>query len=165
MVSKKTVGGLLAGSAVVFAGILYATIQSLSQRSQVLGCMVDTPGCAAITSGLSVSHFAVGFLSALFSLGVFFFFFYKDTTEQLLAEEQKRRSREEQVELLGKVMTSGERALLSAVLKEEGILQSTLSYRTNLTPGRVSQVLAQFEERGLVRRTPEGRTYRVYSGF
>lgn len=165
MVSKKTVGGLLAGSAVAFAGILYMTIQSLSARGEVLGCMLDTPGCAAVATGMSVSHFAVGFLSALFSLGLFFLFFYKDNTEQLLEHERTRRSREEQVELLSKVMTPGEQALLSAVLKEEGILQSTLTYRTNLTPGRVSQVLAQFEERGLVRRTPEGRSFRVYPGF
>lgn len=165
MVSKKTVGGLLAGSAVVFGGILYYTIQSLTARTQVLGCMLDTPGCAQVATGLSASHVAVGFLSALFSLGLYFLLFYNDRSEELLERERVRRSREEQAELLGKVMTEGERALLSAVLKEEGILQSTLSYRTNLTPGRVSQVLGQFEERGLVRRMPEGRSFRVYPGF
>ena len=165
MVSKKTVGGLLVGCSLVFSAILYFTIRSLTERTEVLGCMVDTPGCEEVALGLSMSHVGVGFLAAVFSLGVFFLLFYKDPQAASVERERVQRSREEQVALLGKVMTAGEQALLSAVLKEEGVLQSTLSYRTNLTPGRVSQVLSQFEERGLVRRTPEGRSFRVYPSF
>ncbi len=165
MVSKRTVGGLLVGVSLAFGGILYATIESLTHKAQVLGCVANTPGCMQATQSLSYSNIAVGFVSAVLSMGVYFLVFHRDTAELLAKERARQRSREEQVELLGKVMAPGERALLSAVMKEDGILQSTLAYRTNLTPGRVSQVLSGFEEQGLVRRTPEGRSFRVHLSF
>ncbi len=155
MVSQKTVGGLLAGSALLFAGILYFTIQSLTARTQVLGCILDTPGCAQVATGLSMSHVAVGFVSAVFSLGVYFFFFHKEVSEKKLSEQR--------IELLTKVLTAGEKEVLAAVLHQEGILQSSLAYKTNLTPGRVSQVLSQFEEQGLIRRVPSGKSFKVYA--
>lgn len=163
VVSKKTLGGVLAGTSLIFGGILYFTVKSLTTQSMQLGCLAAAPGCQQVATGLGISHIAVGFLSAIFSFGVYFLAFHKDVAEQIAIEERERRSQEERIELLGKVMTEGEKALLSAIVNEDGITQSTLAYRTNLTPGRVSQVLAEFEQQGLIQRKPAGRTYRVHA--
>ena len=158
MVSSKTLGGIIAGSAVAFGGILYYTIRSLSSQSAVLGCVADSPACQSVTTSLSASHLAVGFISALFSLGIYVLLFHKDAADT----QAITRDRNERIALISTVMTQGERAVLQAVLQEEGILQSSLAYRTNLTQGRISQVLSGFENRGLIQRTPEGRSYRIY---
>lgn len=165
MVSKKTLGGILAGAAVTFGGILWYTISSLTGQAQVMHCVADSPACQQVVTGMSASHVAVGIVSAVFSLGLYFLFFYKDQTAAILEDQARRRSREEQIALLTKVMTPGEKAVLEAVLNEEGIMQSTLSYRTNLTPGRVSQVISDFETSGLLTKKPEGRSYRIYLQF
>ena len=162
MVSKRALGGMMLGASVGFGGILWLTIRNLMAKSSQMGCILGTPQCVPVTTGLGLSHLAIGFVTAVFSLGAYFLLFHKDRTEILLEEQQRRHSREEQVELLSKVMTPGERALLSAISKEDGILQATLRYRTNLTPGRISQVLDDFESQGLVKRTPEGKSYRVF---
>jgi uncharacterized membrane protein len=162
MVGKRLVGGVLVGAAAVFGAALYLVIRGLSGQGQVLGCMDAAPGCAGVVAGLSASHVAVGLISAVGSLGLYFLLFHRDVEGLVAAEQKALRLREERIELIGTMMTPGERALLSVLLKEDGIMQSTLSYRTNLTPGRVSQVLAGFEERGLVRRTPAGRSFRVH---
>lgn len=146
----------------MFGGILYYTIQSLTTKNQVLGCVATAPGCMEVATGLSISHVSVGFLSAVLSLGAYFLLFHKDSQQAALLAEKQRRSQEEQLAILDKVMTPGEKSLLHAIAKSDGILQSTLAYRANLTPGRVSQVLSGFEEQGLISRKPSGRSYQVF---
>ncbi len=155
MVSGKTLGGVLVGVTGVFTAIMLWVINSLGSRSSSLGCISSAANCQQVSYGLSASYVAVGFLSACFSMGLFFLFFYKD-------KSSLTDLRNERLSVLHKVLTDGERNVLDVLSREKGILQSTLRYRTNLTPGRVSQIVNEFESKGLLLRKPAGKTYKLF---
>ena len=51
---------------------------------------------------------------------------------------------------------------LKAVKDQEGITQSTLKFRTDLSKSKVSQILTDFEKKHLIKREIQGKTYSVY---
>ena len=65
-------------------------------------------------------------------------------------------------ELILKAMDENEKNMLKAIKEQEGITQSTLRYRADLSKAKVSQILTGFEKKNLVRRTAKGKTYSVH---
>ncbi|QQG39278.1 MAG: winged helix-turn-helix transcriptional regulator [Candidatus Woesearchaeota archaeon] len=61
-----------------------------------------------------------------------------------------------------KFLDENERKVLKVIKDEEGISQSSLRFRTNLSKATVSQILSSFEKKGIVKREVEGKTYSVY---
>ncbi|ASJ13797.1 helix-turn-helix transcriptional regulator [Thermococcus radiotolerans] len=69
----------------------------------------------------------------------------------------RERKREEELTHL----RSDEEKLL-AMLKEGPVLQSELAEKLGVSKAKVSIILREMEEKGLITRTKEGRTYRVF---
>ena len=59
-------------------------------------------------------------------------------------------------------MDDNERKVLKAIKEQEGITQSTLKFRTDLSKAKVSQILTDFEKKHLIKRESKGKTYSVY---
>ena len=59
-------------------------------------------------------------------------------------------------------MDENEIKVLKAIKEQEGITQSTLKFRTDLSKAKVSQILTHFEKKHLVKRELKGKTYAVY---
>jgi predicted transcriptional regulator len=60
------------------------------------------------------------------------------------------------------LLPDDERRVLDPVLSSPGITQIELRDRSNFSKSKVSQTVSSLEERGLLYRERQGRTYRVY---
>ena len=64
--------------------------------------------------------------------------------------------------LLLRPLDESERKVLVAIKEQEGITQSTLRYRADLSKAKVSQILTDFEKKQLIERKEKGKTYSVF---
>lgn len=110
----------------------------------------------------------------LFSLGLYLVFFDKSqklfalqaeqnikvATALKQAEEEKKKDVGFTAFLAG--FSENEQKILKAIHEQEGILQSTLKYRTGLTKTDVSLILKKFEEKGYITKKQEGNTNKIF---
>ena len=160
---NKKVGITLVVLAFLAGSIVFSMAQSLEQRSDQRECN-PSQQCEDVAAGLGYSHFAMGFLGAILSLGVYLIFF--NTSEQAILErleaEKEARLAEERLAILLQAMDDNEKKIFSTIAEQNGITQKTLALRTGLSKAKVSQVLSSFEKKGLVKRQSKGRTYSVF---
>ena len=57
-----------------------------------------------------------------------------------------------------------EQRVLDPILESPGLTQVELRGRSNFSKAKVSQAVSELEDRGLIYREKQGRTYRVYPG-
>ena len=57
-----------------------------------------------------------------------------------------------------------ERRVIDPILESPGLTQVELRARSNFSKAKVSQTVTKLEDRGLIYREKQGRTYRVYPG-
>lgn len=62
------------------------------------------------------------------------------------------------------VLPVDERRVLEPILDSPGVTQVELRGRSDFSKAKVSQTVSELEDRGLIYREPQGRTYRVYPG-
>jgi len=62
------------------------------------------------------------------------------------------------------LLPDDEKQVLEPILESPGVTQVELRGRSGFSKSKVSQVLNELEERGVLYREPQGRTYRVYPG-
>ena len=79
-----------------------------------------------------------------------------------LEEEKNIKVEQNKFELILKAMDENEQKVLKAIKEQDGITQSTLKFRTDLSKAKVSQILTDFEKKHLVKRELKGKTYAVY---
>jgi len=142
---------------------MFSLIGQLNTKSADNNCIKDSQ-CASIVSTMNFSHFFVGILAAIFSLGVYIIYF--DRTERAilnrLEETKNNEVEEKKFDILAMALDENERKVLKAIKEQNGITQNTLKLKTNLSKAKVSQVLSSFERKGLIKRQPEGKTYSVH---
>lgn len=180
MESKK-LGFLILGMSIVLGFVMFSFINKLGVQGQQLNCN-PTQECQQINSVLGVSHIAIGLLSFIFALGFYLLFFNKDEREILEKygfdnkntlnntdnNEINNKNFNENIKtddkfsLLLRPLGENERKVLTAIKEQEGITQSTLRYRADLSKAKVSQILADFEKKKLIERKAKGKTYSVF---
>jgi len=162
MENKKLGFVILSISAV--AGILALGFMGVIGRQTAALQCYPTNECQRIESLLGLSHVAVGLISFIGALGIYLLFF--STSEEAilkrLEEEKNVKIGQGRFELVLKAMDDNEKKVLKAIKEQEGITQSTLKYRTDLSKAKVSQILTDFEKKNLVKREAKGKTYSVY---
>ncbi|MBI2101021.1 MarR family transcriptional regulator [Candidatus Woesearchaeota archaeon] len=148
----------------ILAGVLaYGFMGVLGRQTTALQCY-PTSECHRVESLMGLSHVAVGLISFIAALGIYLLFF--STSEEAilkrLEEEKNTKIEQDKFELVLKAMDDNERKVLKAIKEQDGITQSTLKYRTDLSKAKVSQILTDFEKKRLVKREAKGKTYSVY---
>lgn len=160
---NKKLGFIILSLSIVASIVSFGFMNALGRQTTALQCYA-TNECQRVESLLSLSHVAVGLISFIAALGMYLLFF--STSEEAilkrLEEEKDKKIEQDKFELVLKVMDENEQKVLKAVKEQEGITQSTLTYRTVLSKAKISQILTDFEKKQLVKREPKGKTYAVY---
>ncbi len=153
ILSFSILGGILA---LGFMGIL-------GRQTSALQCYPTTE-CQRVESLIGLSHMAVGLISFIGALGIYLLFF--STSEEAilkrLEEEKNMKIEQDKFELVIKALDDNEKRVLKAIKEQEGITQSTLRFRTDLSKAKISQILTNFEKKHLIKREVKGKTYAVY---
>ena len=160
---NKKLGFIILSFSVIASILAYGFIGVLGKETNALQCY-PTNECQRFESLLGLSHIAVGLISFIAALGIYLLFF--STSEEAilkrLEEEKDKKIEQDKFELVLKAMDDYEKKVIMAVKEQEGITQSTLRYRTDLSKAKVSQILTDFEKKHLIKREGKGKTYAVY---
>ena len=159
----KKLGFVLVGLTALSSIVIFNYIGNLGIKGQQYNCN-PTQQCQSISSMLGISHIIVGLLAFIFALGFYLLFFSKGEQEILkrLEEDKLIDTRKDQFEMLLKPMDDNEGNILRAIKDQEGITQTTLKFRVNLSKAKVSEVITRFEKNGLISRNPKGKTYEIF---
>ena len=160
---NKKLGFVILSISVLATILSFGFMNVLGRQTTALQCY-PTNECQRVESLLGLSHVAVGLISFIGALGIYLLFF--STSEEAilkrLEEEKNSKIEQDKFELVLKGMDENEKKVLKAIKEQEGITQSTLKYRTDLSKAKVSQILTDFEKKHLVKREEKGKTYAVY---
>ena len=160
---NKKLGFVILSFSIVASVLAFGFMGILGRQTTALQCY-PTSECQRVESLMGLSHVAVGLISFIGALGIYLLFF--STSEEAilkrLEEEKNMKIEQDKFELILKAMDDNERKVLKAIKEQEGITQSTLKFRTDLSKAKVSQILTGFEKKNLVKREIKGKTYAVY---
>ena len=161
--NNKKLGIIFLIISLVLVVILLQMIKTLNTEAKSIGCF-DNKDCIGIESNLSIVHVAFGFIGFVFALGFYLIFFAKGEEAILKRLEENKREilSDEKFNLILRGLDAYEQRVIKAVKEQDGITQSTLQIRTDMSKAKLSYVLNDLEKKGLVKRVKKGRTFAVF---
>ena len=145
---------------IVGIGIIFAVIVVVfSKESSGSGF------CAASVEPARIfSHISIGVVFSTLSLGIYLLFFSKSEKEIMkLIEQQKNKELvENKFEILMLGLNGDEKKVIAAVKEQDGISQHTLGIRTDLHKSKLSIIVSQLEQKGLIKKEKKGKVNYLY---
>ncbi|MEM4268262.1 MAG: hypothetical protein QXK37_05540 [Candidatus Woesearchaeota archaeon] len=147
------------------------------EQEKHINLIVDKTGTCFLEDGTclheqSNTMYIIGwvFSGIITFFGVFLFF---DKTQKMLAEQQikisaalkdavEKDKQKDEFSAYLSAFSSEEQMVIKAIHEQEGILQSTLRYRTGMSKAGLSILLKSLEERGIVSKKPKGKTNQLF---
>ncbi|MBW2982702.1 MarR family transcriptional regulator [Candidatus Woesearchaeota archaeon] len=172
MFSRRRLGTLLI---LLGLAITIATLSIKASQDQLIEQTIEHDGTCYLDDGTCLHEDRpwAGYITAwivsgiLIALGAHHGFIERERREAAENHEELARNLEEarkkdelNAYLAG--FNDQERLILKTVHEQQGILQSTLRYRTGMSKAALSQLLSQLEEEGHVHREKKGKTNQVY---
>ena len=138
--------------------------------SETGSCIVPETGCLHSANN-NLLLFGIVLSVLLFGLGVYLIFF--DKTQEKLAQQQKDVSKAlEEAKKQDRIkdefsaylagFSIDEQKILKSVHAQEGIKQSTLKFRADMSKTTLSLILKSLEDRKIIMRKPSGKTNQVF---
>ncbi len=115
-------------------------------------------------AGMSLAVITIGF-------GAYLVFFsraaksFETINKKILSEVKAEKSKgleEEKFRILMQGLGEEEKKIITSVKEQDGISQSTLKYRTDLSKTKLSIVLSQLEKKGLIAKVKKGKINNIY---
>lgn len=160
---KRKIGVVLLVLSLLLAFPVLTLIGDSKQVAQEEGCFQNEE-CNVVTYVLNMSHLGIGFLFSLISLAFYLIFFGK-TEELLLRQLQHQKeqlTKEEKLKIVALLLSENEKKVFNTILLQEGITQNTLRIKTDLSKATVSQILADFERKHIIKKESKGKTYSIF---
>ncbi len=100
------------------------------------------------------------------SLGLYLIFFARNQQALLSAastiSDMKQQKTTDKFSIIMKALSPEERLAMEKIKEQDGISQTTLVLRTDLSKTKLSMVLAGLEKKNLVKKVQEGKINRIY---
>jgi uncharacterized membrane protein len=125
-------------------------------------CFLENGTCIHEQSQIPV-YISIIAIGVSLSLGVYLLFFDKsqkyekknhEKIVERLEETKKEKDKDENFEFLLKAMNKDEQKIMKAVKEQDGITQSTLRIRIDMSKAKLSIVLTELEEKNLIKKVP-----------
>lgn len=171
--NKKQIGIVLIIIGILLAGI--TLVMKIREDNSINAIILIQGGSCYLPDGTCLHddrsflpYILGGILSAsLIILGLYLIFF--DKTEKILEKsreefkaEIKESKKAKEFDAFLEGFTGDEKKVIESVHLQEGILQSTLRYKTGLSKTGLSLLLKSLEEREIISRTLVGKSNKVY---
>ena len=168
--NQKQIGIIIIILGIITAGFIYSFKQQADYAAtQVLdetGTCITEQGCLHEKNN---NLFLLGIVISVLMLGLGIYLIFFDKTQEKLAEHQVKVSEalkdakdKDEFKAFIAGFSEDEQIILKVVHEQEGIKQSSIRYKADLSKTTVSLILKSLEERKIVTRKPEKKTYRVY---
>ena len=167
----KKLGFLVMGMSILFGFVMFSYMGQLNAQGQQMLCN-PTQECRQINSMLGWSHAVVGFYLLFFNKNEKELLkdanliernnIYNYNLEKNNEAKTEKASAIDKFSLLLRPLDENERKVLTSIKEQEGITQSTLRFRANLSKSKISQILTDFEKKSLIERKAKGKTYQVF---
>lgn len=160
---NQQLGAVLIILGLIAGGLMFLFINQLQEKEQRAYCN-PTADCTVLSKRLNLSHFIVGVIASIISLGAYLSFFSisEDAIFQRLEEEKNKKVALDRFALLLRALDPQEARVLQAIKEQDGITQYTLRLRTDLSKAKLSQILTSFEKKNLIKREAKGKTLAVF---
>ena len=160
---NKILGIILIILSLAFLLLGYYFNNTLYQQSEELGCVMNEE-CIEIDKSISITHIVFGFFGFMFALGIYILIFNKSEERILkrLEEEKDRKIGDEKFNIILMALDPYEKKVMKAVKEHDGITQSTLRLRIDMSKAKLSYVLQELEKRNLIKRVKKGKTLQVF---
>lgn len=160
---NKKLGFVILSLSILSSILMIGFVGNLNSRTSALSCY-PTAECQRVESLLGISHIAVGLISFVAALGIYLLFFStgEESILKRLEEEKNMKLQEDKLTIMLKSMDENEKKIFLAIKEQDGITQSTLKFRVDLSKAKVSQVINDFEKKNLISRAIKGKTYQVF---
>ena len=161
--NNKKLGITFLAISIVVAVIIIQFMGSLTIETEKLGCY-ETDECKEVESILGLSHLSFGVIGFIFALGFYLIFFAKGDEAILkrLEENKETLLNKEKFNLILKGLDSYERKVVESIREQNGITQSTLRIRTDMSKAKLSYVVNDLEKKDLIKRVKKGKTFNIF---
>ncbi|MEK6937218.1 MAG: hypothetical protein AABW58_04060 [Nanoarchaeota archaeon] len=168
MINKKYFGFFLIIISLFF---LVTTIIFAIQLDNVVDELMKLSGGICVVDGVCIheqNNFPIylGIASGALNLilGVYFIFENKAKSEitSFIEKDQKLKQKEEKFSFLLKGLNEDEKKIIQAVKDQDGISQSTLRIRTDMSKAKLSIVLSALEKKSLIKKVEDGKFNKIY---
>jgi len=173
---NKKLGYAIILIGLVFIALLIAfklQIDSLADSLMKLSggvCFLESGKCIHEQNFLP---FIIGAVTIVFTLGlgVYLILFsktaksFETTQKSILNKLQSTKNKdlkEEKFKILLTGLDDDEKKVIMAVKEQDGISQSTLKYRVDLSKTKLSMVLSQLEKKSLIAKVKKGKTNDIF---
>lgn len=160
---KRRLGIVLLILSIALLGFIFYTNSNLYGSATEIGCSMEAE-CEDIQDQINITNIGFGFFGFMFALGFYILFFSKSEEMILkrLDHDKSRMMDDEKFSIILKALDPHEKKVMEAVKEQDGITQSTLRLRTDMSKAKLSYVLQELEKRNLVKRVPKGKTLQVF---
>lgn len=160
---NKKLGIILIILSMAFLLLGYYFNNTLYQQSEDLGCMINDE-CLEVDKSISITHIIFGFFGFMFALGIYILLFNKSEERILkrLEEEKNMKIGEEKFDIILTALDPYEKKVMKSIKDQDGITQSTLRLRTDMSKAKLSYVLQELEKRNLIKRIKKGKTLQIF---
>ncbi len=168
MISKRNLGIFILTVSIIF--LITIIIFSYQINNLILelmrlsnnNCFIDGK-CTHQQSNLPIY---IGLIAVIINiiLGVYLIIFNKSELEvqDYIDAEKEQKNKEEKFEILLKALDEDEKKIMKAVKEQDGISQSTLRIRTDMSKAKLSIVLSNLERRNLIKKIQEGKFNKIF---
>jgi uncharacterized membrane protein len=163
------IGALFLVSLIIFK-IQIDNISDILMEQSGGTCFLENGKCIHEQNQTPV-YISIIVIASTLALGSYLLFFdksqkyLKDSQEKIverLEQTKEESEKDEKFEFLLKGLDEDEKKVIQAVKEQDGIQQSTLRIRIDMSKSKLSAVLSELEKKNLVKKVPDKKTNKIF---